>query len=85
MLSTTDQMFTCVSCEGRIVGSVEFHVGLPFCCAGCVAGGPCICSYDPALHPTRVDAPRAVAVARVQSEDDAPARVAAEPGVEVLA
>ncbi|MEO8207614.1 MAG: hypothetical protein ABI598_01170, partial [Chloroflexota bacterium] len=23
-----------------------FHVGLPFCCAGCVANGPCICTYD---------------------------------------
>ena len=46
MHPTTDRPFTCVSCEGQIVGNAEFHVGLPFCCAGCVAGGPCICSYD---------------------------------------
>ena len=37
---------TCVTCELEIVGRPEFHVGLPFCCAGCVAGGPCSCSYD---------------------------------------
>jgi hypothetical protein len=44
---TTDPAFLCVSCEFEIVGRPEFHVGLPFCCAGCVAGGPCTCSYDP--------------------------------------
>ena len=38
--------FTCVTCEVEIVGPATFHVGLPFCCAGCVAGGPCMCSYD---------------------------------------
>ncbi len=38
--------FTCVTCEGEIAGPPTFHVGLPFCCAGCVAGGPCTCSYD---------------------------------------
>ena len=46
MHPTTDRPFTCVSCEAQIVGNVAFHVGLPFCCAGCVAGGPCTCSYD---------------------------------------
>ena len=44
-LSTT-YPFTCVTCEVEIVGPATFHVGLPFCCAGCVAGGPCTCSYD---------------------------------------
>lgn len=39
--------FTCTSCEARISGRPTFHVGLAFCCAGCVAGGPCACSYDP--------------------------------------
>ena len=38
--------FTCVTCEVEIVGPATFHIGLPFCCAGCVANGPCICSYD---------------------------------------
>lgn len=37
----------CASCEGEIVGQPEIHVGLAFCCAGCVVGGPCTCSYDP--------------------------------------
>ena len=36
----------CANCEGAIAGRAEFHVGLPFCCAGCVIGGPCSCSYD---------------------------------------
>jgi hypothetical protein len=38
--------FRCTSCDAVIAGPVTFHVGLPFCCAGCVAGGPCSCSYD---------------------------------------
>ena len=38
--------FSCVTCELEIVGTPVFHVGLPFCCAGCVADGPCTCSYD---------------------------------------
>ena len=46
MRATTHQPLTCSSCEGEIVGPAEFHVGLAFCCAGCVVGGPCTCSYD---------------------------------------
>lgn len=42
---TTDP-FTCATCQIEIAGTPTFHVGLAFCCAGCVAGGPCICSYD---------------------------------------
>jgi hypothetical protein len=38
--------FSCTNCEAAIRGSAIFFVGLPFCCAGCVAGGPCTCSYD---------------------------------------
>ena len=41
-----DTPFTCVTCEIEIAGPVTFYVGLPFCCAGCVANGPCTCSYD---------------------------------------
>jgi len=54
--------FICVTCEAEVRGPVTFHVGLPFCCAGCVAGGPCLCSYDlepaadPAIEPA-VDDP----------------------------
>ena len=43
---TTTTPFTCVTCELEIAGRPEFHVGLAFCCAGCVVGGPCMCSYD---------------------------------------
>ena len=46
--------FTCATCEIPIAGPAVFHIGLPFCCAGCAADGPCGCSYDePALD--RVD------------------------------
>jgi hypothetical protein len=45
MIRTTEP-FTCATCEIEIAGAPTFHVGLAFCCAGCVAGGPCICSYD---------------------------------------
>jgi len=38
--------FVCVTCDLLIAGQPTFHVGLPFCCAGCVANGPCTCSYD---------------------------------------
>ena len=38
--------FACASCEIEITGSPVFHIGIPFCCAGCVANGPCTCSYD---------------------------------------
>ena len=39
--------FRCVTCEGVIRTTPVFYVGLAFCCAGCVADGPCLCSYDP--------------------------------------
>jgi hypothetical protein len=42
---STDNPFTCVTCEIEVV-EPTFHVGLPFCCAGCAADGPCVCSYD---------------------------------------
>jgi hypothetical protein len=44
----------CVTCEIEIAGPPTFHVGLPFCCAGCVAGGPCTCSYDEAPSAERI-------------------------------
>lgn len=42
----TKKPFTCVTCEAEILGSPTFRIGLPFCCSGCAAGGPCTCSYD---------------------------------------
>ena len=44
--SLAQPRFTCASCRVTIGGSATFHVGVAFCCAGCVAGGPCTCSYD---------------------------------------
>ena len=41
-----NQRYRCVTCEIEIEGVPTFSDGLPFCCAGCAAGGPCICSYD---------------------------------------
>ena len=38
--------FTCASCDATGVDSPVFHLGLAFCCAGCAADGPCMCSYD---------------------------------------
>jgi hypothetical protein len=38
---STEYPFTCVTCEGEIAGMAFFHVGLPFCCSGCAADGPC--------------------------------------------
>ena len=43
---STIEPFSCANCGIEIAGPPTFHVGLPFCCAGCVAGGPCTCSYD---------------------------------------
>lgn len=43
---STDRPFTCASCEAVTPTHPVIHLGLPFCCAGCAAGGPCICSYD---------------------------------------
>ena len=57
--------FICVTCEAEIRGRPTFYVGLAFCCAGCVANGPCTCSYDddpaePAASPTETMTPAIV-------------------------
>ena len=43
---STEYPYTCVTCEAEIRGRAIFHLGLPFCCSGCAADGPCNCSYD---------------------------------------
>ena len=45
--------FTCTTCEGVVRGEPVFHLGLAFCCAGCVADGPCTCTYDPPVAPRK--------------------------------
>lgn len=60
---STEYPFTCVTCDVEIVGPATFHVGLPFCCAGCVANGPCRCSYD--VEPDLTDGRAAVSAPNV--------------------
>ncbi len=43
---TTQRPITCASCEAEIAGTPVRQHHLSFCCPGCRAGGPCICSYD---------------------------------------
>ena len=43
---TTNARSPASPASSRSPGAPEFHAGLPFCCAGCVVGGPCLCSYD---------------------------------------
>jgi hypothetical protein len=64
---STEVPYTCVTCEVEISGPVTFHVGLPFCCSGCVADGPCTCSYDQETADARVDAPATVPTTREQA------------------
>ena len=46
--------FTCATCEIEITRPATVQAGLPFCCAGCVDGGPCTCSYDEVPSDQRV-------------------------------
>lgn len=49
----------CSNCEEPIAGAPVYFDGEAYCCAGCVAGGPCVCTYElPADKP--VDALLAV-------------------------
>lgn len=43
---STEHPYSCVTCEAQIRAPAVFHLGLPFCCSGCAADGPCNCSYD---------------------------------------
>lgn len=36
----------CATCEVSITSLPDWHDGQAFCCAGCLAGGPCICPGD---------------------------------------
>ncbi len=42
----TQPDFICATCDVTITHHPTFHLGLAFCCAGCAADGPCMCSYD---------------------------------------
>jgi transcription elongation GreA/GreB family factor len=43
----------CVTCQVPITSHPECHDGEAFCCAGCVAGGPCICIRDAPVDETQ--------------------------------
>ena len=45
-----DALPVCTTCEMRIGWQPHVEAGAPFCCAGCGAGGPCVCSYDGAAE-----------------------------------
>lgn len=70
--SATSDPWICTTCRAEIRHRPTFHVGLAFCCAGCVADGPCICSYDD-------EAEDLVAATAVVAIDTSPEPVAAEP------
>jgi hypothetical protein len=42
----TTQPLICATCEVEITGTATYDAGVPFCCSGCMAGGPCTCTYD---------------------------------------
>jgi hypothetical protein len=64
---TGDDRFTCATCDVTIDHHPVFHLGLAFCCAGCAADGPCMCSYDLPVAPVVAPADRATAVAPVDA------------------
>jgi hypothetical protein len=51
--STATLPTACATCEGSFSGPPTLHLGLAFCCDGCAAGGPCLCSYDGAIDDVR--------------------------------
>lgn len=60
--ASTESSFTCATCEAPLLRAPVFHVGLPFCCAGCVADGPCTCSYDEEIDDARFGEIQPVAI-----------------------
>jgi hypothetical protein len=84
---TTQPTFTCATCDHQIAHHPVFHLGLAFCCAGCAADGPCMCSYDAGTElvaETRAVA-RAVApaVAPAAADDQVPGASSADVPAEV--
>lgn len=74
----TEYTFTCATCDHEISGRPVFHIGLTFCCVGCAADGPCLCSYD------AVDDAPAIALVDEAEEplvEPVGGRVFPEPGV----
>ncbi len=64
---------TCPTCDATVTDRPVFFLGLAFCCAGCAADGPCMCSYDPPEDRPAEDAAAVGADAPVLVEDPSPA------------
>ena len=58
----TQPTFICATCDAEIAHHPVFHLGLAFCCAGCAADGPCMCSYDVGVEDAAVVVPAVTAV-----------------------
>ncbi len=40
----------CASCEAEVRWRPWYAAEVAYCCPGCGAGGPCVCSYDEAVE-----------------------------------
>ncbi len=64
------ELHTCYNCFAEFEWAPTIHDGEQFCCAGCVEGGPCICTYEGPPLPVETDqAPTAV----ISESDPGPA------------
>jgi hypothetical protein len=36
----------CAACDGSITGRPVYRMDEAYCCSGCAAGGPCVCTYE---------------------------------------
>ncbi|NJD28997.1 MAG: hypothetical protein FIA92_11945 [Chloroflexi bacterium] len=45
----------CASCEAFISGRPVYRMDEAYCCIGCAAGGPCICTYEADMADDGVD------------------------------
>jgi hypothetical protein len=79
----TQPAFTCATCDDQIAHHPVFHLGLAFCCAGCAADGPCMCSYD--VGPEMVPEARAIAAAPVAEAVRIPAALLVVQSAEAAA
>ncbi|GMU41742.1 MAG: hypothetical protein AMXMBFR23_26080 [Chloroflexota bacterium] len=68
----------CVNCEEPISGIPTYFDGAAYCCYGCVAGGPCVCTYLPTEETTVPSVPPARAYS-VPAETPAPPAAVPQP------
>ncbi|MEE8045796.1 MAG: 6-carboxytetrahydropterin synthase [Dehalococcoidia bacterium] len=63
---------TCYNCFAEFSWEPTIHDGEEFCCAGCVEGGPCICTYEGTPKPVEDDLVPTAVVSEIVAvvEDD---------------